>query len=282
MDDHRPWLISKLTVIGFLPLLTVSICIFVGRNLFIAMFVMHWVAMIIPILLYTAVMERQAGLKWYASFLLSQTLFRHFGWYLLLFLLGALATISGYILLSCRLTQWDGIGTVDSHIAEYGFQDAPGALLIACAIYFPTVNPIVEEIFWRVFMLREIGRPTFQAFSELSGEEGELLTNESGSEAFQHQGYDQRTWIVPWYMRIYASALYASYHTLIVGLFFGGVLYGTLSFFCLTGLGLLLGHLFLRSSDDQGFYRTVFLHAGIDAGVVISLGDAIGWFSLIH
>jgi membrane protease YdiL (CAAX protease family) len=238
--------------------------------------------MAIPVLLYVSLCEGRAGIRWYMKYISIQQLLKHSVSALILFVTGAGVIVSGYILMSCRFAVWDAcIGQVDENIAEYGFHDALLGLIICCAIYFPVVNPLIEEVFWRVFMLKELSKLRGYDTTESSAEQGHLLQTQPDMNLQALDITEVEKWDVSWPMRIYASVLYASYHTLVVGLFLGGVLYGALSFFCITLLGLIFVCIFLFSRQDEGFYRAVFLHAGIDTGVVIAVGDAIGWYNLV-
>jgi uncharacterized membrane protein YbjE (DUF340 family) len=68
---------------------------------------------------------------------------------------------------------------------------------------------------------------------------------------------------------------------MVVGVFLGGVKFGILAFFLLTALGLVFQFIFATTDPRWALVRAIALHAGIDAGVVIALGDAIGWYSIV-
>ncbi len=279
VDSMSFWFVARLGIIGLLPLLIVSVCIFAWKNVFVGMFIMHWVAMAIPVIVYAFATEGKDGIRWYMTYLRKQSFMSSVLLCFLLFLGGVALTVAGYILMSCRFATWEAcIGQVNENVAEYGFHDAPIALVIACAVYFPVVNPFIEEMFWRVFMLRELSKDMKSDLGDIQAEQNHLLEPAGEDVAL---GDEIEAWIVSWPKRIFGSALYASYHTLVVGLFLGGFLYGILSFFFLTILGVGLVQIFLLSPPNRGFYRAVFLHAGIDTGVVIALGDAIGWYRLV-
>lgn len=263
---------------GLLPALVVGISMFAIRNIFLAMLLMHIVAMIPGVGLVTYISKGVKGFGWYMGYLRSQQFVSNCLWCVLLCLVGIGAIVAGYVLGSCRTYEWGMcIGRVNDNIAEYGFKEAPKWLIIACAVYFPLVNPFIEELFWRVFMDHEYLSEEVSNDPNLD-EEQPMLNHPESPQATQFMHESMR---VPVLVRIYFSCLFASYHTMVVGVFLGSVEFGVASFFGLTGLGLILQFIFASSPSDKGFYRAVALHVGIDAGVVIALGDAIGWYSLV-
>lgn len=174
------------------------------------------------------------------------------------------------------------IGSVDDNIADYGFHNAPFGLIVAALIYFPLVNPLIEEMFWRVFMMKMSGCFTPEAVIPDSlpiDEEVGLMvstTQNVGGGTVSNNISNS----LPLGLKLLMSGLYASYHTVVVGVFLGGVWYGVLAFFAITGLGMVFLYIFSFYPLDEGFYPAVFLHMGIDVGIVIALGDSIGWYSL--
>ena len=268
--------VLRVTLCGLLPAAIVAVSMFAAHNVFVAMFLMHWIAMLPIILAVTYWTKGRDGLSWYREYL-SQQEFMPTMWTCVgLFVSGAGIVVASYIVGSCRTAQWGlCVGKVNENIAEYGFRDAPLALVIICALYFPIINPIIEELYWRVFMDREytLGEESIQG--QQKPEEVATLV-EASSLSPKLATVAQ----VPFFYRLLFSSLYASYHTMVVGVFLGGVLFGILAFFALTSLGLIFQFIFNSSSPRQGYIRAVFLHIGVDLGVVIALGDALGWYSL--
>jgi hypothetical protein len=68
---------------------------------------------------------------------------------------------------------------------------------------------------------------------------------------------------------------------MVVGVFLGGVQYGALSFFLVAILGYFLQEILIRGNPNRGFLMSLSLHIGVDLGVVIALGDSIGWYNLV-
>lgn len=283
MEETNAWVLARISLIGLLPLLTVALSVFVLRNLFLAMFLMHWVGMAIPALVYLWWTGGPERVRWYIRFVRSQEFVGLLRSSMLLFILGSGFTIVGYILSSCKMAVWMAcVGKVNEHIAEYGFHDAPMWLLVSAAIYFPVVNPLVEELFWRVFMLKELSgsqRGT-DDIDPIHSEVDHLITTQSQDRIPEARG-GKVAFCASWKIRLWISILYASYHTLVIGVFLGGLTYGILSLFLVSLLGLAFVHIFMVFPANESFYRAVFLHVGVDAGVVVALGDAIGWYNLI-
>jgi hypothetical protein len=90
-----------------------------------------------------------------------------------------------------------------------------------------------------------------------------------------------QTWKICVLTRLWCSMLFASYHTIVVGVFLGGVWYGVFSFFALTGLGLVFQWLLGYFPQQLGFWTIVSLHVGIDLGVIIALADSLEWIKLL-
>jgi hypothetical protein len=274
--------IIAIPVIGLLPLATVAISLFLLRNMFVAMLMMHFLGMIVPAALFAVWRDGAAGLRWYALYLRQQSLGRFGIGPLAFFLGGSSVSIGLYVLSSCKTRSWSAcIGGVNNNIAQFGFQEAPVPLAIACGIYFSVVNPTIEELFWRVFMLKETAAGKDTGNVAVSQSEVDLLISPSMEAGIPVESSVATQSNPSWTMRIWLSSLYASYHTLVAGAFLGGVVYGFLSFFVLMVLGIVLIQIFIHSGSSNGFYRAVFLHAGIDLGVAIALGDAVGWYNLV-
>jgi hypothetical protein len=270
----------RIVCVGLLPAATVALSMFVGHNIFVAMFVMHWTAMILAPLALVYFLHGKYEIQWYFDYIKQQQFFSDWRLCVPLLLLGVLIPVLGYMADSCRTMSWHFcVGQVDENLAKYGFEDASKALIIACAVYFPIVNPLIEELFWRVFMDREytvcVGLSSIETMEDESSqlvERGEYPQNDIKS---------TKSDSIPISIKLLFSSLYSSYHTMVVGVFLGGVQFGILAFFCIAALGYVFQYIFSVSDPKRGFSRAVAFHAGIDTGVVIALGDAVGWYSII-
>lgn len=270
-------------ICGLLPAAVVAVSMFIFKNIFIAMFLMHWLVMVPIIVGISVSFHGREGLLWYWKYLKQQEICSIIWYNLALIAVGVAVVIGGYALGSCKSKEWDlCIGQVDDNIAEYGFKHAPNWLLALCGIYFPFVNPIVEEFFWRVFFHREI-ELAHEAPSSNDIEERSTLVEES------QEGSADPSLVIPKApsnaltvdKRVVFAMLYASYHTIVVGVFLGGVRYGALSFFLVAILGYLLQEILIRGNPNHGFLMSLSLHIGVDLGVVIALGDSLGWYNLV-
>jgi len=270
----------RIVCVGLLPAATVALSMFVGHNIFVAMFVMHWTAMILAPLALVYFLHGKYEIQWYLDYIRQQQFFSDWRLCVPLFLLGVIITVLGYMVDSCRTMSWHFcVGQVDDNLAKYGFEDASKALIIACAVYFPLVNPLIEELFWRVFMDREYTVSVGLSSIETVEDESSHLV-ESG-ECPQNDIKSTKSDSIPISIKLLFSSLYSSYHTMVVGVFLGGIQFGILAFFCIAALGYVFQYIFSVSDPKRGFFRAVAFHAGIDAGVVIALGDAVGWYSII-
>ena len=270
------WGFLRIIILGLFPAAVVALSMFVGRNIFVAMFVMHWTAMVIVPVGFLYYIHGKTEIRWYMDYIRQQELLPDWRICVGLLFLGCLVPLLSYMVDSCRTLSWHFcVGRVDENLAKYGFEDASKGLIIACAVYFPIVNPIIEELFWRVFMDREY---TLQS-PKLSDDDEASYLVENGDAASLIKSTNSQ--YIPISVKLVFSSLYSSYHTMVVGVFLGGVQYGILAFFCIAGLGLIFQYIFSASDPKRGFFRAVFLHIGIDAGVVIALGDAVGWYSIL-
>lgn len=267
----------KVVCSGLIPCSIVAVGLFVFRNILIAMFMMHWIGMI-PVAVGVCVYNRgAAGLVFYLDYLLQQKVVKDAVQLIFLFFLGLSVTIGMYVADSCKTNAWAlCVGRVDERISQYGFHDYPHWLVVLCAIYFPVVNPFIEEMFWRVFMIAETsvsGTDTAQP-----DEEAQLMCEKTRDDAKVHLKTEER---FPLQKAIVFGTLYASYHTLVVGILLGGWLYAAVSFLLVSGLGIVFHWMMFSWDPARGFYRAVFLHAGIDLGIVIALADSVGWIHLL-
>ena len=270
----------RIILIGFLPAAVVALSMFVGHNIFVAMFVMHWTSMTLAPIALVYYLHGKSEIKWYADYLRQQQFLTDWRLCIPFVVAGVLIPVLGYMVDSCRTASWHFcVGRIDDNLAKYGFEDASKALIIACAVYFPIVNPIIEELFWRVFMDREYSLSVGLSSMEPLEDESSYLV-ETGR--YPDSGIKStKSDAIPLPIKLVFSSLYASYHTMVVGVFLGGVQFGILAFFGITLLGLAFQYIFSVSDPSRGFFRAVCFHVGVDAGVVIALGDAVGWYSII-
>ena len=277
-------IIGPIAAAGLLPATIVAISMFAIHNLFVAMFLMHWFAMVPIIVLFSYLSKHKEDMWWYVRYLAMQEVKSIIVSFFGLFTLGCVVPVLSYMAASCRTAEWGlCIGPVTDNIAEFGFKEAPTWLIVACAIYFPVVNPLIEEMFWRVCMNHESRFASEEDSREESAtliEEG-VLSRSSDPDSIVGVPKEINLHVACWPLRILFSVLYASYHTMVVGVFLGGVRFGILAFFLLTALGLIFQEIFAINTSTQGFYKAVFFHIGVDLGVVIALGDALGWYTLI-
>lgn len=270
----------KVVCSGLIPCAIVAVGLFVFRNIFIAMLMMHCIGMI-PVAVGVCVYNRGvAGLVFYRDYLIQQKFLKDVIALSALLILGTSVIVGMYVADSCKTHAWAlCVGRVDERISQYGFHDSPRWLVVLCGIYFPLVNPFIEEVFWRVFMIAETS--VCRIDTPQPDEEAQKLVCEKTGEDNDAKVYLKTEEQFPLQKAIVFGMLYASYHTLVVGILLGGWLYAAVSFLLVSGLGVVFHWLMFSWDPSRGFYRAVFLHAGIDLGIVIALADSVGWIHLV-
>lgn len=264
---------------GCVPAIVVGVTMFVGHNIFIAMFLMHWIGMVPAIVFFSWLYESGDDLRWYSRYIRSQEIKGNAIGCTTFVIVGFAIPVLSYMVLSCKTATWGMcIGSVTDNIAEYGFKEAPVWLLVICLLYFPIVNPFIEEMFWRVFMNHE-SEPQLDA--NITTEETSAICIESGVAYTEDSEALVKLQVPSLPLQLLYSCLFASYHTMVIGVFMGDIKFGIIAFFSITALGMVFEHLFAINSPTQGFYKAVALHVGIDLGVLISLGDSVGWYRIV-
>lgn len=267
--DEGPSLLrtAAIVAIGLSPLLN---CVFLGESfdsVLIAMVAMHWGAMLVLPCLYIAVRSYCGHGK--AMFRFYSDLFqesRQAFWEKSLrgSMLGLpvfCGAVGGLLAFRCRTFTWElCINHFGTPLEEYGFHRRSFGFRIVAALYFTFWNPIVEELFWRVFLHRELG------LALGAGQETKpTLSAEDGPWAQLVHGVFDALPKKPALLRWGVSCLYASYHTWPIKVVFGRVwLYYVPIGFC--GL-VCLGRFFLclRENTNFGLPAAYALHAWIDA-----------------
>jgi len=136
------------TLHGLVPALIVSLSMFIAHNIFIAMFLMHWCGMIPLLVIGSYITHGWDGWFWFRDYIKCQSFANSWKLSPLFFTAGCGSVVLGYIAMSCRTASWSFcFGSINENIANYGFSDAPLWLIIFTGIYFPTINPIIEELF---------------------------------------------------------------------------------------------------------------------------------------
>jgi len=268
------WKFLLVFLAGTIPAMTVAIGLYAFTNIFIAMFMMHWIGMVLPAVGVSWYNRGRDGLIFYSTYLRQQTVRGDFVTQASLYVTGFAVTVLLYMVDSCKFHTWAlCVGKVDENMSRYGFHELPRWLVIVCGAYFSFVNPFLEEMFWRVFMIAETA----------AQEEGQLDASHPDEESqLVSEGVKLKTKTFPFVKAIVFAMLYSSYHTLVVGALLGGWTYALASFAGISALGLIFHWLIHTFDPKRGFYRSVLLHAGIDLGVVIALADAVGWIHLVY
>mmetsp|Transcript_70553 Transcript_70553/g.132001 ORF Transcript_70553/g.132001 Transcript_70553/m.132001 type:complete len:371 (+) Transcript_70553:118-1230(+) len=292
-DVVKPWLAMLLLLgIGFSPL---GCCVMIGGsldNVLAAMFAMHWLFMLLLPLLYYVFLARVGGgaqvLAPTAAFYKGvfnqerKSLLLRLGRGTLLGLPACLGIVATYSLARCRTLRW-GLCVEDLRepMESYGFAKHSMTFRVMGALYFTFWNPFVEELFWRVFLYRELGlslggcfpgqiadaavdqdlpvNPWWQLWEDLLG-----LAKLPMNSIVQLQR--DCTASLP---RTLVCALYASYHMWPISVLFGSLwwIYGMGGFVFLACLGRFF--LLLRESPGFGIAAAYSVHLWVDAAFAI-------------
>lgn len=160
------WRLLLLVLISIGPFLTMIFFISFLKNVGAAMIFMHWVCMVIGPAVYVHLASD--GWAYYVHVYLCQgpqhSRWRRQGaWAALGFVLGAGVVYLGFGILNViLLAAWDFDLQEDVRVrALSSGLDQPFTVTLLLSLYFILVNPIIEEIFWRVFLYRELGAGVF-------------------------------------------------------------------------------------------------------------------------
>lgn len=149
--------------------------------------------------------------------------------------------------------------------------------LVGAGFYFSLVNPLVEELFWRVFLRRELAECLSEGGGESRGEDARLPLLAATAASQQTPPEAARLAKPLSWMRATALALfYASYHTVVVARLFGGGL-AALSLPLLTMLGHVL-NLVRERPAMGGLCGALALHVGVDFAACLVAAESLGLF----
>eukprot|EP01066_Platyproteum_vivax_P016671 Platyproteum_vivax@DN7195_c0_g1_i1.p1 len=159
--------------------------------------------------------------------------------------------------------------------------------MLAMGLYFVFVNPVVEEWFWRIFLYRDVIARLFAASSQPSFDHppaADIPLGPPDEEAPVQQLMDgsppvvdfvdvQVTELGLWVL----SALYASYHIIVVWVF-ASRFNAAGAFMALTVFGRWL--IYCRNNPKLGMLSALLAHTGVDFAVILSL--ALVWFQFLR
>lgn len=153
------------------------------------------------------------------------------------------------------------------------------------SIWFSIVNPILEELFWRVFLADELDEPCScmgdskardaippppdRPSIELSFVVGPDQRQDQDCSHSQHAG---RSFAAIEASRWLISSYYAAYHVIVVIRFFPAFM-GLTTLIFLTIVGRILLH--VRDMPRFGMCTSIIVHAGLDAAFAIVAADFV-------
>lgn len=148
--------------------------------------------------------------------------------------------------------------------------------VVLFALDFTFINSLLEELFWRVFLYRELGMQGARAREDCSLESLEEQSPELLVVTSRHSSSNRCEIVSPVESsKILVSAYYASYHVVVVLVFVPWYLA------IAAGIGLVvLGRIFVfcRDSEVFGLVTGYGLHAGADAAFVLIMLNMYGDF----
>ncbi|KAF4655447.1 hypothetical protein FOZ61_007566 [Perkinsus olseni] len=337
--SRRPTL--ELVLIGLTPALTVIAFGLLLRNMILAMFIMHAIMLLGPTVYLMGNTSIRAGLRnssestpphWYRVYFSSEmaNTFNGSGTVLLSLLSFLVTTLCGsliYLMLQCSGRWWQilCIGSYESQLDIFGLGGLRHTSLlfdVLLALYFIIVNPLIEEFFWRIFLIKELsdssqnshmGRlqqefspvPTSEPQDRMAPTGGDAELDIEVGAARSDVFMDEETArsvssmvasISPPSPAVSASnssrlvsysetvnwvgsALYGSYHILVVWALLNSLPYAILAFILLVLVGRLL--IFIIQSEQgpnasiSGFCLATAVHSGLDTVVVFALAAAL-------
>lgn len=239
---------------GMLPMAVIAYCCVSHDWLISGMLVMHIVVMItLPLLILKGDLTPYMGTI-RADILQAKS---HIGQALLLMSCFVTFGLAVYIPASCKSGLLTSCFDFTPFISILG-PDLPKPALIAAGLYFTFVNPLVEELFWRVFLHKEL------CLTYLTKEHRLSPTPDTYGTVPLIQA--PKSHVTSFFSKIVLSTMYALYHAILLIARISPA-FGLLGFFFLLGFGLAL----VYTREQLGISASVCLHAAIDAAVVVSL-----------
>ena len=166
-------------------------------------------------------------------------------------------------LLKCSTIRW-GLCYEKLLYKNVGFDFGNDAMFAIVGAYFAFVNPVIEELFWRVWVHSEVAGV---AFSENVPEHLPLLG--SGSSASESVWIDKLEPPISEFGKIFCCAIYASYHFVVVWKFTNSIAYGVMATILMFAFGRLC--IWFRSRRSWGISAAIAAHMGIDLGIALGI-----------
>lgn len=288
------WRSVVVVLIGLSPLLW---CVFGGegfKNVLIAMVVMHWACMMtLPVMYYvswsfTAKDVGQYAVSFYSELFIEQRqdLLQKMLRGSIIGIMFLVCAVGGFLLLRCETYSWRFcMKKFEKPLKEYGFAPYSEDFRWAAALYFTFINPVFEELFWRVFLHRELPL-ALGADLPVSGVEASLLGRlcqggDSGNigpwSSLLHEARaisprrveDLKALEVASLCRWGVSVMYASYHMWPMKVVFRSI-WWVYVLPCFLGLVFLgRGFLLMRESAGFGLPAATVMHVFVDAAFSI-------------
>ena len=187
-------------------------------------------------------------------------------------------------------------------LQELGVTGMSLSFKVLWGLYFVTVNPVIEEFFWRGLLgsllrrgLQSAQSPNmsenvFQRSRALFHSDSNLVLarqnlyqsrnmqthseeNEESPSGNDNRQITQNT-CFSLKERLALSSLYGSYHFVVIGVLIDGIIGAFIGFCLVMALGMLLLRL-AYSNETGGWALAVATHFGVDLGVAIAIGVSL-------
>lgn len=260
---------AVLLAIGLSPAVVMYFAGVLRGEFLLAMLLMHWLVMLVLPAAYltgrhcVAAMRGQSVDPWgfYGQVFDAEMsgLLKRLLWGTLFGVCAVVVGLPTFALATCRVSRpfLDVpfcVRSMESHMRDYGVTGLTLPPQIAIGAYFCLVNPVFEELFWRVFLHRELGSVALPPPGGYDERQPDRLVSPAGK------------WLI--------SALYASYHIFPIAALTGfasrSYVYAAGGFASLVALGRMLT--VLRETPGFGVAAAVVAHVGVDIVVVLFLG----------
>ena len=262
--------ICLLVATGLLPSAIVGLFCWLRQDLIaFSMLVMHWGAMVLVPLV---ILRRETSL--YLSLLGRDAADFVSHWRSALAICVSLVAVAsaGYYPMRCATYQWSLCVNVEPMATQFYESMAKRGIVwvVMAGIYFVLVNPVIEELFWRVFLHRELSTAYKLSKEGVLGTAGlkpgyGSTEVESGPQEASNDTVPSHTFAPPLIIALIAI-LYASYHAVLF-VFEGGWILGAEGLIAIGTLGLLLNYL----REHKGVFVAILVHLVVDVFALVVL-----------
>ncbi|KAK6588903.1 hypothetical protein RS030_2261 [Cryptosporidium xiaoi] len=264
--------IIKVLLVGLLPSLNAIIWMHILSKGWVAMYSMHTICMIIiPTILYGSYFKSRISV-FFSEIRTNISLLKLLCITLLISVLGLLAASFLKLFLNFQFLE-EIVKTAKNGLIYQGIIDfdrrKANLYTITSFVYFCTVNPVIEELFWRFFIANELicGSNGHERMSYEQGEQkdcfnpGDFMDLSEVENGIVYQNIENKE---P--KRIFSSLLYSLYHYFVVS----SITTNTLALLGTISL-VFIGRFLIYVYERHSIIYSIYIHIGLDIAVVIYL-----------